>query len=74
LRCITTSTIRPTFTRYGDHKIEIDIQTIAVLAGKFPPRALGLVIEWATLHQDELMADWQLARQSAELQRIAPLE
>ncbi len=47
--------------RYGDYKIEIDIQTIAVLAGKFPPRALGLVIEWATLHQDELMADWQLA-------------
>lgn len=60
--------------RYGDHKIEIDIKTLAVLAGKFPPRALGLVIEWATLHQDELMADWHLARQSAELHRIAPLE
>jgi hypothetical protein len=37
--------------RYGDYKIEIGIQTLAVLAGKFPPRALGLVIEWATLHQ-----------------------
>jgi hypothetical protein len=60
--------------RYGDYKIEICIQTLAVLAGKFPPRALGLVIEWATLHQVELMADWHLARQSAELHRIAPLE
>ncbi len=60
--------------RYGDSKVEIDIQTLSVLAGKLPPRALGLVIEWATQHQEDLMADWQLARQSAELHRIAPLE
>jgi hypothetical protein len=31
-------------------------------------------MEWASRHQDELMADWELARQSAELKRIAPLE
>lgn len=60
--------------RYGGYKIEIDIQNLSILAGKFPPRALGLVIEWATLHQEDLMADWLLARQSAELRRIAPLE
>lgn len=60
--------------RYGEHKVEVDIQTLSVLAGKLPPRAMGLVIDWASRHQDELMADWELARQAAELKRIEPLE
>jgi hypothetical protein len=60
--------------RYGDHKIEISIKTLSILAGKLPPKALGLVMEWATQHQDELMTDWELARQNAELKKIAPLE
>jgi len=60
--------------RYGDYKAEIDIRRLCVLAGKLPPRALGLVIEWATQHQDDLMEDWELARQDAELKAIAPLE
>ncbi len=60
--------------RYGEYKVEIGIQTLSVLAGKLPPRAMGLVIEWASRHQDELMADWQLARQHAELKSIDPLE
>ncbi|HLP18632.1 MAG TPA: DUF4160 domain-containing protein [Bacteroidota bacterium] len=60
--------------RYGDNKVEIDIQTLSILAGGLPPRAMGLVIEWASLHKAELMADWKLASQSAELNRIRPLE
>ena len=60
--------------RYGEYKVEIAIQSLSVLAGKLPPRAMGLVMEWASCHQDELMADWELARQSAELKRIEPLE
>lgn len=60
--------------RYGEHKVEVDIQTLSVLAGKLPPRAMGLVIDWASRHQDELMADWVLACQAAELKRIEPLE
>ena len=49
-------------------------QTLSVLAGKLPPRAMGLVIDWASRHQDELMSDWELACQAAELKRIEPLE
>ena len=60
--------------RYGSNKVEIDIRTLVVLAGHFPPKALGLVMEWASLHQHELMQDWELARQQAELKKIAPLE
>ncbi len=60
--------------RYGAYKVEVDIRTLAVLAGRFPPKALGLVMEWASLHQNELVEDWELARQQAELKKIAPLE
>jgi len=38
------------------------------------PRAFELVIEWATLHQAELLENWELARQQAPLIKIDPLE
>jgi len=60
--------------RYGHAKIEINIETLSVLAGRFPPRALGLLIEWASQHQSELRTDWELARQRKVLDKIAPLE
>jgi len=60
--------------RYGNDKVEIDIESLSVLAGRLPPRAMGLVIEWASRHQAELMEDWKLARAQAELRKIEPLE
>jgi len=42
--------------------------------GQFPPRALRLVLEWANLHKEELIANWELARQGQPLRPIAPLE
>ena len=36
--------------RYGGQKAIVAIQTLALLRGRLPPRAFGLVIEWATLH------------------------
>jgi len=59
--------------RYGGHKVSIDIRSLSVLDGKFPPRALGLVIEWASLHQNELMDDWNLARNQKCPNKIEPL-
>jgi hypothetical protein len=52
----------------------IDIGNLSVFSGRLPPRVMGLVIEWATIHQQELFADWERARAQQELQRIAPLE
>lgn len=60
--------------RYGGQKALISIENFTVLEGKLKPRALGLVVEWASLHQTELMNDWELARQHAELEKIQPLE
>ena len=52
----------------------VGIRTLVVFSGRLPPRALGLVIEWATLHQPELLADWERAQAQQDLRPIAPLE
>ena len=38
-----------------------------------PSRALGMVIEWASLHQDELRRNWALMGEEAKPKKIAPL-
>jgi hypothetical protein len=58
---------------YSGDEALIDIARLSLFAGRLPPRALGLVIEWATLHQGELMEDWNRARQQQALVKIAPL-
>lgn len=60
--------------RYGDQKAVVGIDPIDLLAGHLTPKARALVLEWATLHQAELTADWNLARQLAPLNKIDPLE
>ncbi|HSK80609.1 MAG TPA: DUF4160 domain-containing protein [Thermoanaerobaculia bacterium] len=60
--------------RYGEQKAILDIGSLAVLVGKLSPRVLGLVIEWASIHQEELMKDWERARRQESLEPIAPLE
>jgi hypothetical protein len=60
--------------RYSGQKALISIQTLTLLRGRLPPRAFGLVMERASLHQAELMRDWDLARQQARLQKSEPLE
>ena len=60
--------------RYGEYRALIAIQSLMVLQGQLSPRAFGLVMEWAALHQVELMDNWNLAKQNAPLNKIVPLE
>ncbi len=60
--------------QYGEWEVLIDINTFGVFAGHFPPRALGLVIEWATQHQNELLNNWERARVQKSLSKIEPLK
>jgi hypothetical protein len=59
--------------RYAGDKATIGIEELSVLTGKLPPRALGLVMEWAALHQDELRAAWQKAVNNEPFGTIEPL-
>jgi hypothetical protein len=58
---------------YGEFKSEIDIRTMAVLNGNLPPKVLGLVVEWASLHQSELMENWNSLRKDGSFKKIEPL-
>ena len=60
--------------RYGGHKALVSIESLTLLRGSLPPRALGLVVEWATKHRAELWENWELARDEESLTKIAPLE
>ncbi len=60
--------------RYGQQKAIIEIQSLSILEGKLSPRVLGLVIEWASVHQAELLQNWELATQQEPLAPVQPLE
>ena len=58
---------------YAGRKALIDIQEGYVIRGGLPNRQLKYVLAWTELHRDELMQNWELARDNAPLNRIAPL-
>ena len=58
---------------YGDHEAVISIHTLGIIAGKLPSRIIGMVAEWASLHQDELLLAWEQARHMEPLEKIDPL-
>ena len=60
--------------RYNQHKAIISIKYLAILDGELPPKVLGLVIEWASIHKQELAEDWKRAEALVELKPIQPLE
>lgn len=43
---------------YGEYLGVIDIQTLKMLEGDLPNKALSLAQEWAKLHQAELLDMW----------------
>ena len=59
--------------RYAGAKATVGIQRLTLLTGNLPRTAERLVLEWATLHQTELMEDWELCAARAELRPIQPL-
>ena len=58
---------------YGGHKCLVDIQAGCVIKGALPSRQLKLVLAWTVIYRDELMQNWELAKNSQKLIRIAPL-
>ncbi len=59
--------------RYGGERAIIAIESLTVLEGRLSPRVRGVVMEWAAIHQGELLEDWNLARAQAPLRPIEPL-
>jgi len=60
--------------RYENDNAVIKITDLTVLEGYLQPRALGLVMEWAAIHKDELLSDWELAKDKKPLFPVEPLK
>lgn len=58
---------------YGADFAKISIQDLTILKGSLPPRAIGLIMEWATIHKDELISEWDAICQDKPLFPIEPL-
>ena len=58
---------------YGEYEVLVNINTLAIIGGRLPARALGMATEWASLHQQELRAAWERARRFQSPGHIDPL-
>lgn len=61
---------------YGEHRAVFGIRDLGIMEGSLPPKALGLVVEWASLHQEELLKNWAILSGNAEgtFTKIQPLQ
>jgi len=46
---------------------------LRLLEGALPPRVTALVLEWAFLHREALLEDWNLAMANKPLKPVIPL-
>jgi hypothetical protein len=58
----------------NEYKALVDIRTCEIIEGMLPGKLTKLVLAWAELHHEELMADWQLVMNGEEPFRIQPLQ
>jgi len=59
--------------KYNEFRASVEISTLSILDGELPPRVHGLAIEWAELHRDELLLNWNTLRESGVYRKIEPL-
>jgi hypothetical protein len=58
---------------YNEEEALISINDLSLLKGNLPPRVLGLAMEWARLHQAELLENWSMVKESGKYFKIDPL-
>jgi len=59
--------------KYGEFKASIAINDLALLNGDLPSRIHGYVIEWASLHKQELIENWNMLQTAGKISKIEPL-
>ena len=60
--------------QYAEYTAPVDIQLLSISSGELPRRAQELVLDWAELHQQELLEDWRLCMEKQQPKPIAPLK
>lgn len=55
---------------YGEHNALISIELLEIIEGDLPSRAEKLVLEWASLYQQDLLQMWN----TQEFRKLPPLK
>ncbi len=58
---------------YGEYKAMFNLDG-ELMEGNIPNSKAKLITAWTLIHKDELMANWQLAKDSEVLYNIKPLD
>lgn len=58
---------------YNEYRITVNIID-GTVKGEMPGRALRMILEWLDLHRDEIMTEWENARQGRVLNHLEPLK
>jgi len=59
---------------YQGLKSTFNITTCEMIEGDLPQKQIRLIIAWMELHQDELIADWDLSQNGEKPYCIEPLK
>ena len=59
---------------YAGEQAVVRIDTLEVVKGRLPRRAMALLAEWTLLHRPELQQNWARAERGEPLSPIEPLE
>lgn len=59
---------------YNEFKATIGIRTCEILDGSLPPKQRKLTVAWAELHQDDLLANWDLVMSGRHPVQLDPLK
>lgn len=59
---------------YDDCELVVGVVPIKLLRGRAPQRMQSMVLEWAALHQEELLANWRRCKSMRAPKPIEPLE
>jgi hypothetical protein len=60
--------------QYAEFKATVGIKLLTITSGALPRRAQEQVLDWAALHQEELMQDWRLCMDKQQPEPIEPLQ
>jgi len=59
---------------YNEYQASVDIHICETIEGNLPPKQRKMVLAWAEMHKEELMADWNLVMNGEDPFRIQPLQ
>ena len=57
----------------GEYKVIVSIKD-GVVKGEMPGRALSMILEWLSIHKEELLSNWEKAQNGDNLDKIEPLK